>query len=58
MDGNTLVVKSRYDQPKDGVYPLAWLGIMTEKLELGTDGNEIVNQMFHRWLDGALAEDA
>jgi hypothetical protein len=43
MDGNTLVVKSNYDQPKDGVYPLAWLGIMAEKIELGTDGNEVVN---------------
>lgn len=45
LDGNTLVIKSKYDQPKDGVYPLAWLGVMTEKLELGTDGNEVVNQI-------------
>lgn len=45
VDGNTLVIKSKYDQPQNGIYPLAWLGIMTEKLELGTDGQETVNQI-------------
>src|SRR5689334_15191917 len=45
VDGNTLVIKSKYDQPQNGVYPLAWLGIMTEKLELGMGGEETVNQI-------------
>jgi hypothetical protein len=44
-DGEKLVVKSRYDQPQNGMYPIFWVGIMTDELELGTDGNETVNNI-------------
>src|SRR5689334_12722478 len=44
-DGDKLVVKSRYDQPQDGMYPIFWVGIMTDELELGTDGKETVNSI-------------
>lgn len=44
-EGDKLVVKSRYDQPENGMYPIFWVGIMTEELDLTTDGNETVNSI-------------
>ena len=44
-DGDKLIVKSRYDQPQDGMYPIFWVGIMTDELDLTTDGNETVNSI-------------
>jgi hypothetical protein len=38
--GGNIVITSKYDQPKNGVYPIVWLGIMTEKLELNPDGRQ------------------
>jgi hypothetical protein len=42
-EGGKLVVRSRYDQPMDGIYPIFWVGIMTEEFILNTDGSETVN---------------
>jgi hypothetical protein len=44
-DGKKLKIKSRYREPKTGVYPLLWVGIMTYDLELSTDGSEITNHI-------------
>lgn len=44
-DGNHLIVKSRYDQPANGMYPIFWIGIMVDELELGTDGSETLNSI-------------
>jgi hypothetical protein len=41
--GGNIVINSKYEQPKNGVYPMVWLGIMTEKLELNPDGRQITN---------------
>jgi hypothetical protein len=40
MHGSQMVIKSKFAQPKDGVYPMLWVGIMTEELSLTTDGSE------------------
>ena len=39
-EGGNIVVKSKFDQPKNGVYPIAWLGIMTEQLRLNPNGRQ------------------
>ena len=44
-DGNKLRVKSKYREPKSGVYPLLWVGIMTYDLELATDGSPTTNHI-------------
>jgi len=40
MDGNSMIIKSKFAQPKNGIYPILWVGIMTEELRLTTDGSE------------------
>ena len=40
-----LLIKSQYDQPKNGMYPLVWLGIMVEQFTLNPDGSETVNDI-------------
>ena len=45
QDGPKLVIKSKYQEPKNAIYPLLWVGIMTYELELTTDGTEKVNQI-------------
>ena len=45
QDGPRLVIKSKYQEPKNAIYPLLWVGIMTYELELTTDGTEKVNQI-------------
>ncbi|HYI96234.1 MAG TPA: hypothetical protein VEX68_22015 [Bryobacteraceae bacterium] len=42
---NKVVIKSKYKEPKDAIYPLLWVGIMTYELELPTDGTERVTQI-------------
>ena len=42
---NGLVIKSKYREPKNAMYPLMWVGIMTYELELTTDGTEKVTQV-------------
>ena len=45
QNGPNLTIKSKYHEPKDAVYPLLWVGIMTYELNLTTDGAEKVNQI-------------
>jgi len=44
-EGDKLVIRSNYQQPKNGVYPIFWLGVMTEELELRPDGSELVSSI-------------
>jgi hypothetical protein len=39
-NGSEMIIQSKFAQPKDGIYPLLWVGIMTERLQLKTDGTE------------------
>ena len=45
QNGPNLTIKSKYREPKDAIYPLLWVGIMTYELNLTTDGMEKVNQI-------------
>jgi hypothetical protein len=45
QDGNGLLVKSKYREPKSAVYPLLWIGVMTYELPLSLDGSEKQNQI-------------
>ena len=40
QDGTELTIESTFNEPSSGVVPLLYLGIMTNKLELNTDGEE------------------
>lgn len=40
QDGTELTIESNFKEPSSGVVPLLYLGIMTSKLELNTDGEE------------------
>jgi hypothetical protein len=44
-NGTKLKIQSKYREPKNNVYPLLWVGIMTYDLELGTDGSETTNHI-------------
>src|SRR5947199_7478328 len=45
-DGDSgVVIKSQYKEPKNAVYPLLWVGIMTYNLPLSLDGTEKQNQI-------------
>jgi hypothetical protein len=44
-DGSKLKVKSKYREPKNSIYPLLWVGVMTYDLELATDGSETTNHI-------------
>ncbi|HYZ85127.1 MAG TPA: hypothetical protein VE621_12020 [Bryobacteraceae bacterium] len=44
-NGNEVTIESKYDEPKSGIYPLFWVGLMTNKLTLKTDGSEVLNQV-------------
>jgi hypothetical protein len=45
MNGTEIVVESKYVEPKSGVYPLFWVGLMTPRLQLASDGSEVLNQV-------------
>lgn len=45
MNGGQVIVESRYEEPKNGIYPIFWVGLMTQKLQLSTDGSEVMNQV-------------
>lgn len=40
QDGTELTIESSFNEPSSGVVPLLYLGIMTTKLQLSTDGQE------------------
>ncbi len=43
VEGGGLKIKSKYKEPRSGLYELQWLGIMAYELNLSTDGSEQVN---------------
>jgi hypothetical protein len=43
--GSGYTIESRFKEPKNGVVPLLYLGIMTTRLELAGDGSEKQNQI-------------
>lgn len=43
--GDSVIIKSKYREPKSAIYPLLWVGIMTYELELSTDGSEKINHI-------------
>ena len=45
QNGAQLKIKSKYNEPRNAIYPLLWVGIMTYELDLTTDGSEKVNQI-------------
>lgn len=45
QENGKLIIRSNFAQPRDGVYPLFWVGIMVEELQLAPDGTEIVNHI-------------
>jgi hypothetical protein len=40
-----LLIKSKYQEPKNATYPLLWVGVMTYELPLSIDGSEKRNQI-------------
>ncbi len=45
QDNTGLIVESTFQEPKNGVVPLLYLGIMAEKVWLSTDGQERESQI-------------
>ena len=43
QDGSGITIESTFKEPENGIVPLLYLGIMTTKLHLGTDGSEQQN---------------
>lgn len=43
--GKGVVIKSQYVEPKNSVYPLLWVGIMTYELPLNVDGTPTTNHI-------------
>lgn len=58
QDGSGVSIESTFKEPQNGVVPLLYLGIMTTKLHLNTDGQEQQTQIgpfmavFKSTLDG------
>ena len=44
-DGSGITIESTFQEPQNGVVPLLYLGVMTEKLHLKTDGEEQQQQI-------------
>jgi hypothetical protein len=45
QDNSGLTIESSFKEPDNGVVPLLYLGVMTEKLHLSTDGQEQKSQI-------------
>ena len=45
QDNSGLTIESNFKEPDNGVVPLLYLGVMTEKLHLTTDGREQQSQI-------------
>ena len=58
QDGSGVTIESSFKEPDNGVLPLLYLGVMTNKLYLPTDGQELQSQfgpfmaVFKSSLDG------
>jgi hypothetical protein len=44
-DGDGAKIVSKYREPKNAIYPLMWVGLMTYELPLSVDGSEKTNQI-------------
>jgi hypothetical protein len=44
-DGEGIRIVSKYREPKNAIYPLMWVGLMTYELPLSADGSEKTNQI-------------
>jgi len=45
QDGNGMTIESTFKEPENGVVPLLYLGVMTTKLHLSTNGETQQNQI-------------
>lgn len=45
QDGSGMTIESNFSEPQNGVVPLLYLGVMTNKLHLNTDGQEQQTQI-------------
>jgi hypothetical protein len=45
QDGSGLVFESKFLEPKNGIVPLLYLGIMVSQIKLSTDGQEVKSQV-------------
>jgi hypothetical protein len=45
QDNSGLMIESNFKEPDNGVVPLLYLGVMTDKLHLSTDGREQRSQI-------------
>jgi hypothetical protein len=45
QNGSDLVFESKFLEPKNGIVPLLYLGIMVSQLKLSTDGQEVKSQV-------------
>lgn len=48
QEGDTWVIRSRYREPKNGVYPTAMLGVMTQEVKLGPDVRNDIGPFQHQ----------
>jgi hypothetical protein len=44
-EGDGVKVISKYEEPKNAIYPLMWVGLMTYEFPLSVDGSEKKNQV-------------
>jgi hypothetical protein len=45
QNGSDLVFESKFLEPKNGIVPLLYLGIMVSQIKLSTDGQEVKSQV-------------
>jgi hypothetical protein len=45
QDGSDLVIESKFPEPKNGIVPLLYLGVMVTQIRLSTDGQEVKSQV-------------
>lgn len=45
QNDNGLTIESKFREPSDGVVPLLYLGVMTNRLQLDTNGSEVHHQV-------------
>lgn len=45
MDGTQVVIRSKYMEPKNAIYPISMLGLMTNEIKLNADGSDVTNSI-------------
>ena len=43
QDGSEITIESKFQEPSNGIVPLVYLGLMSDKVKLSTDGQEAQN---------------